>query len=76
MNCQGCRNEMELLADCPTRVCAMKKSLLHCGQCENFPCEELNEFYHDGNPNHQLAYSNMKCIIEEGVSCWLLKQQK
>jgi len=74
MNCQGCRNELELLLDCPTRMCAMEKGLLHCGQCENFPCIELSEFYHDGNSNHHLAYANMQCIIEEGIGCWLLKQ--
>ena len=76
MNCQGCRNETELLDDCPTRVCAEKKGFLHCGQCAEFPCVELNEFYHDGNSNHLLAYENMQCMIQEGVDCWLKQQQE
>lgn len=45
MNCMGCRYESELIKDCPTRTCAIGKSLLYCGDCENFPCSELNDFY-------------------------------
>jgi len=41
MNCAGCRNEPELVWDCPTRVCAAKREYLHCGECADFPCEEL-----------------------------------
>jgi hypothetical protein len=65
VNCAGCRDEKVLLEDCPTRVCAIEKGFLHCGECETFPCEELNKFYHSGNPNHLKAYENIKSFIEE-----------
>ena len=59
MNCQGCRDERELLSDCPTRICANEKGLVHCGDCEVFPCEELINFYHDGKASHLQAYKNI-----------------
>jgi len=43
-NCMGCRNEKELVNDCPTRACCSAKGLFHCGLCENFPCSVLSEF--------------------------------
>ena len=65
MNCAGCRDEKELLSDCPTRVCAMEKGFIHCGECDVFPCEELNSFYHDGNASHLQAFENIKSFLEK-----------
>ena len=62
-NCQDCKHETELLWDCPIRICAMERGVLHCGQCTEFPCEELNSFYHDGKPSHLQAYKNLLEII-------------
>jgi len=76
MNCMGCRNELELLADCPTRVCAAKKGFLHCGECEKFPCERLEKFYNSGNPLHLQAYHNICEMMKIGVDKWLEKQEK
>jgi len=63
MNCAGCRNEEELIADCPTKACAVEKGLLHCGECEDFPCKELEEFYNSGSAMRKEAYENMLKII-------------
>ena len=71
MNCQGCRNEPTMVDDCPTRTCAVSRNLLHCGECKEFPCEELDKFYNDGSPQHLSAYHNMKKIIELGADNWL-----
>lgn len=76
MNCMGCRYEKELVNDCPTRLCAFKKGLLHCGECENFPCDELNNFYNDGNQHHKLAFQNILRIKEIGIENWLSEQEK
>jgi hypothetical protein len=75
MNCAGCRNETELISDCPTRVCAAERGLLHCGECSDFPCDELNGFYNDGNPGHLQAYHNMLEIKEIGVDEWLKRNE-
>jgi len=74
MNCQGCRSETKLVDDCPTRACAIKRELLHCGECGEFPCKTLNDFYNDGNPMHLAAYHNMLDIIKYGADEWLKKQ--
>lgn len=76
MNCMGCRNEKELVNDCPTRECCISKGFLHCGECEDFPCGELHSFYSDGVPHHELAYKNMLRIIENGIEIWLSEQEK
>jgi hypothetical protein len=75
-NCMGCRNENELLADCPTRSCCIQKGLLHCGECEEFPCTILNAFYTDGIRHHELAYQNMLKIRTAGVDSWLHDQER
>ncbi len=76
MNCMGCRYEDNLIDDCPTRSCAVKRGLLHCGECEIFPCAELNNFYNDDIPHHEVAYKNMLRIKEIGIEKWLLEQKK
>ena len=75
MNCAGCRNETLLLADCPTRVCSAARGHLHCGECETFPCERLQNFYNSGNPLHLQAYHNILEIKEIGLDAWLKKQE-
>lgn len=76
MNCMGCRNEKELVNDCPTRTCAINKGLLYCGECENFPCNELNNFYNDGIAHHKVAYQNILKIKETGMEKWNIEQEK
>jgi len=61
-----------MLDDCPTRLCAIKRGLLHCGECENFPCRILNDFYNDGNPMHFAALENMCEIVKMGADKWLM----
>jgi len=72
----GCRNEKELVNDCPTRACCIDKGLLHCGLCEDFPCSVLYNFYNDGVKHHYLAYENMLRIKEVGLEQWVLEQEE
>ncbi len=74
-NCMGCRNETELVNDCPTRACCISKGLLHCGNCAEFPCSVLGDFYNDGVRHHKLAYQNMLRIKEVEVEKWLSEQK-
>jgi len=75
-NCQGCRNEKEMVSDCPTKACAVARGLLHCGECNEFPCEELQIFYHDGVKHHAMALDNIQRIKQIGLDEWLLEQGK
>jgi len=49
VNCTGCRSDgiKVFYCDrmCNVRKCAAKKSLDHCGQCESYPCDYLNEIF-------------------------------
>lgn len=65
VNCQGCIDECVMLDDCPSRTCAINKGFNHCGQCLEFPCATLQQFYHDGNPKHYQAYENMKKFLDK-----------
>lgn len=47
-DCKGCVNIPDApWGHCPVKECCEKKGLLHCGQCESFPCELLNSFAYD-----------------------------
>ena len=74
-NCQGCRFEPNMVNDCPTRACAISKKLTHCGECEDFPCKLLKDFYEDGNPMHESAQINIQKINEQGIENWI-KEKK
>lgn len=75
-NCMGCRYEETLVDDCPTRSCAMAKGLLHCGECGDFPCPTLKEFYEDGMRHHAVALRNIQRIMEVGHEEWLREQEQ
>jgi hypothetical protein len=75
VGCKGCRDEKTLVNDCPTRECAMRKGILHCGECESFPCELLDGFYKDGHAHHALAYDNILKIRLSGAEEWLTQQE-
>ncbi len=75
VNCQGCREEKSLLEDCPTRACAIQKGIMYCGECNDFPCEQLSGFYNDGVKHHQLAHQNSLMMKKAGVDNWLRMQE-
>lgn len=35
--------------NCPVKTCCEKKGYMHCGECENFPCDLANAFAYDPN---------------------------
>jgi len=74
VGCKGCRIEPNLVNDCPTIPCAVKKRLLHCNECSDFPCDMMTTFYNDGIKHHALAYENIKRIQEIGPVAWLSEQ--
>lgn len=51
-NCGGCvaTNGKPFHGDCPVATCAQNKKLMHCGECDEFPCKLLSDFSSD--PNH------------------------
>ncbi|MCI8784603.1 MAG: DUF3795 domain-containing protein [Dorea sp.] len=49
MNCEGCVHiQKPFWGDsCPVKSCCETKTKDHCGNCENFPCDLLNQFAYD-----------------------------
>jgi len=49
INCAGCRSDGEkspyCQRICKVRKCAMKKNVVHCGQCEKYPCPKLKKTF-------------------------------
>jgi hypothetical protein len=45
--CVGCRcsktDAKRLDPECPVRNCVIKKGVLHCGQCDEYPCETFSK---------------------------------
>lgn len=50
MNCKGCCEiENPFWGSCPVKACCQEKHHEHCGQCADFPCEQLQQFAYDTN---------------------------
>lgn len=51
-NCGGCIETMgkPFHGECPVAVCCQEKGIEHCGECENIPCELLEQYSCD--PEH------------------------
>jgi len=65
-----------MVRDCLTKACAVTKIILHCGECSEFPCAELNNFYTNGVRHHAVAYENILSIKSIGLANWLTEQEK
>lgn len=48
MNCKGCVNiDKPFWGSCEVKSCCEGKGLSHCGKCDDFPCDLLNQFAYD-----------------------------
>ncbi len=75
-DCQGCRSEEELLSDCPSRKCTIARGLTHCGECKEFPCDMMKEFYNDGVPMHEQAQKNTLRLNKVGIDKYVKEMEK
>jgi len=57
-------------------LCAKKKGIQYCFQCEDFPCTEVNKFASDGTPHHKRTIENSKRMKEIGVKAWIKEQER
>ena len=69
-DCPGCRME-NICGDCPIRDCARAKDIEWCSQCEDFPCNILKNFAHDGKPHHEETLENLALLSDMGENEWL-----
>jgi len=49
VNCKGCVHIDKPFwgESCPLKSCCEGKELSHCGKCDDFPCDLLNQFAYD-----------------------------
>ncbi len=63
--CPGCRASVgQTEEDCPAALCCMDRDILFCGQCDDFPCKDMQEFFKESE-SHQQAEIRMKALKEE-----------
>ena len=78
VKCEGCRGSVDVhwSPDCRMMLCAKKRGLKYCFQCEDFPCTILNEFSSDGISHHNRTVENLKRMKEIGIDAWINEQKR
>jgi hypothetical protein len=78
--CRGCRSDALYIhpgcARCEIRACADGRGVLHCGLCDEFPCERLEAFRDDGRVHHLDVVSNLEDLNAKGPDRWLAAQAR
>ena len=78
MRCDGCRGPLDVhwSSECKMMLCARKRGLQHCFQCDDFPCTSVNEFSSDGISHHKRTVENSKRMKEIGIEAWIAEQKR
>ncbi|MBQ4447482.1 MAG: DUF3795 domain-containing protein [Clostridia bacterium] len=64
--CPGCRKtEWKEGEECMPSACCRGKGILFCGECGEFPCADMEEFYRESD-SHRLAGARMKLLKSRG----------
>ncbi len=70
--CDGCRSERRIYfcrEHCKMTKCAAERGIDFCGQCEEFPCDELSEFQ-SKMPHRIELWNSHSRINEAGWETW------
>ena len=60
--CPGCRQTVWPEDDpCPPVACCRRKNISCCGECADFPCPMMAEFY-DESDSHRAAQARMESL--------------
>lgn len=70
MNCKGCTKIQHPFWGevCPVKSCCESKSLDHCGQCQQFPCDLLQQFAYDekqGDDGQRIEQCRRWCMHQD-----------
>lgn len=59
--CTGCHSadgvNEKMCLECPMRRCGMEKNVAHCGQCEEYPCQYIEEYVPADSDNRNVLES-------------------
>ena len=70
--CQGCRSEKRSYYCeniCPMVTCAAERGIEFCGECNEYPCQELKKFQAE-RPHRIELWEAQGRIAEIGFSAW------
>ncbi|MBI4766416.1 MAG: DUF3795 domain-containing protein [Deltaproteobacteria bacterium] len=70
--CEGCRSERRSYYcrnNCKMVACAAEKGIEFCGECDDYPCEELKKFQAE-RPHRIELWESQRRIAEIGFSEW------
>lgn len=74
--CLGCRLG-EQHSWCSTyRCCVMKRGLVTCIECDDYPCERLLRIHWASDQESRTAQKNLERIREAGLEVWLGEQRE
>ncbi|MCZ2856348.1 MAG: DUF3795 domain-containing protein [Candidatus Bathyarchaeota archaeon] len=78
IRCEGCRGALAFhwSSECKMMLCAKKRGLQYCFQCEDFPCSEVKEFSSDGTSHHKKTVENAQRMKEIGLEAWIIEQKR
>jgi hypothetical protein len=75
MQCNGCRSERRCFyceSRCTMAKCAAEKGVEFCGECAEYPCENLKAFQTE-MPHRIELWQSQKRIKEAGYEKWYLE---
>jgi len=77
VRCDACRGSLDLhwSPDCKMMLCARKRRIQYCFECESFPCGLVEEFATDGMEHHRRAVERSKRVKEIGFEPWIAEQE-
>ncbi len=72
--CEGCRSQRrsKYCRSCTLSSCAAERGYAFCGECDKFPCRELESFRVE-RPHRTEIYRNLVRIDTIGVQAWLVE---
>lgn len=73
MGCPGCINSegKPFWGECRVSKCCTGKDYEHCGRCQEFPCDVLNEFsYASEHGDNGKRIRNLEIWNEMGYDAW------
>ncbi len=75
MKCDGCRSDRRgpYCKICKMSVCAAEKGIDFCGECEEYPCEDLRKFQ-AAMPHRIELWSDQERIQEVGYERWFVEK--
>ena len=74
LKCDGCRSDRLCFfckTQCIMKPCAAEKGIDFCGECDEYPCDDIKKFQ-SARPHRRELWESQKRIKEEGYEKWFL----